>query len=354
MPFPVPTPIEIKEALDSEIESNFPSSDPKVQPGLFNTISKAVSLVTHGLYIYQDWISRQPFASTADDEQLDIIGTEIAIDRKEATAASGDVDCTGVDTSIIPVGAELVSSTGVTYTVTVGATITAGVATITVASVTFGLETNQDVGVKINFVSPVSGVDSLALVATGGLIGGTDRETDDVYRDRIIQRKRNPLQCGSITDYEIWAKQVPGVTRAFVFPQEAGPGSVTVRFMMDDTYTDGIPLAGDVATVQAYIESQMPINVVLSVSAPIAVPTDIDVRVTPATADVIAAVGLELDDLFFRDSTPGGGLFLSRIREAVSSASGEQNNIVDDPTADVTTASDAEILVPGTYSITAI
>ena len=93
---------------------------------------------------------------------------------------------------------------------------------------------------------------------------------------------------------------------------------------------------------------------IVSVSAPIAVPTDIDVRVTPATADVIAAVGLELDDLFFRDSTPGGGLFLSRIREAVSSASGEQNNIVDDPTADVTTASDAEILVPGTYSITAI
>lgn len=354
MPFPVPTPIEVKEELDSEIEANFPDSDPKVQPGLFNTISKAVSLVTHGLYIYQDWISRQSFAASADDEFLDVIGTEIAIDRREATASAGDVDCTGVDTNSIPVGTELVSSTGVSYTVTVGATITGGIATITVTAITFGLETNQDVGVKLNFVSPISGVDSLALVATGGLIGGADRETDDVYRERIIQRKRNPLQCGSVTDYEIWAKQVAGVTRAFVFPQEAGPGTVTVRFMMDDTYTDGIPLAGDVATVQAYIESQMPINVVLSVEAPVAVETDITARVTPATADVIAAVELELDDLFFRDSEPGGGLLLSRIRESISNATGELDNIVDDPTADVATASSAEILVPGTYTITAI
>lgn len=354
MPFPIPTPTEIKESYDSEIESNFPSSDPRIQPGFLNAIGKGLTLIAHGLYIYLDWISRQSFATTAEDEFLDVIGTEIAIDRREATAASGNVDCTGVDASIIPAGTQLVSSTGVTYNVTVGATIAGGVATITVAAITFGLETNQAVGVKINFVSPISGVDSEALVATLGLIGGTDREVDDVYRDRIIQRKRNPLQCGSITDYEIWAKQVPGVTRAFVFPQEGGPGTVAVRFMMDDTYGDGIPLAGDVATVQAYIESQMPINVVLTVTAPVAVVSVIEVRVTPATADVIAAVVLELDDLFFRDAVPGGGIFLSRIREAISNASGELDNIVDVPVVDLTTASDAEILVSGTHVITAI
>jgi len=356
MPFPIPTPTQIKNTLDAEIEANFPSADPKIQPGFFDTLSKALAIVAHGIYIFQSFISKQPFAATASAENLDIIGSEIGIDRLEATGSTGDVDCTGVNASTISIGDELTSGNGVTYLVTVGAVIAGGVATITVVSDSFGADTLQLAGVKLTFVSPPAGVDSQALVATGGLTGGTDRETDDSYRARIIERKRNPIQCGTATDYVQWAKETPGVavTRAFVFPQEAGPGTVTVRFMTDDLTVNGIPSAADVISVFDYITSQMPINVVLTVFAPVAVLRDIDVRVTPATAEVIAAVTEELNDLFIRDAAPGGGLQISRIREAVSNAPGEQDNIVDDPTGDVAGGAAGDILVPGDFTITAL
>lgn len=354
MPFPVPTPSQILDECFAEVQDQFPNSDPRLQNSFLGVMCKAFTLAIHGLYLFLRFIVLQPFAVTASSENLDLIGTEIGVDRIEATAASGTVTATGVNTTVIPIGSELTDGNDVRYATTAEGTIAGGIAVLPVDALTFGSNTNQATGVNLNFVSPIAGVDTLATVDAPGLLGGTDIEDDESYRARVIARRRNPIQCGTASDYEQWALEVADVTRAFVFPQEAGPGSVTVRFMMDDKFVDGIPLAADIAAVTANITDQMPINVVLFVLAPVAVPLDIDVRITPFNTEVEAAVVAELNDLFIRDTAPGGGLFISRIREAVSNAPGEFDNIVDDPTADVPAGGVGDILVPGTFTINSI
>ena len=354
MPFPVPTPQELREQCESEIKAEFPTAQPRLVNSFLGVLCKAFSLAFHGMYIYLTCIADQIFVSTSSDENLDLHGTEVGVDRREATASSGTVQATGVDASVIPIGAELVDGNGQTYETTESVAIAGGVASVAVESVTFGSATNQLTGVNLNFVSPAAGVDTLTTVEAPGIEGGADRESDESYRDRIIERKRRPIQCGTASDYEQWALEVPDVTRAFVFPQEDGVGTVRVRFMMDDKYANGIPQPVDVAAVEANIMAQMPINVDLFVSAPVPVTQDIDVRVSPFNPDVVSAVEAELNDLFQRDTVPGGELLISRIREAVSNAPGEENNIVDNPTTDVTVGSTSDILVPGTYTITAI
>ena len=81
------------------------------------------------------------------------------------------------------------------------------------------------------------------------LDGGTDEETDEELRARVLRRIRQPPMGGDAYDYVAWALAVPGVTRAWCSPLEMGIGTVTVRFMMDDLRADndGFPIADDIA-----------------------------------------------------------------------------------------------------------
>ena len=73
--------------------------------------------------------------------------------------------------------------------------------------------------------------------------------------------------------------------------------------------------------------------------APVASAVNFTISVTPSTAAVRAAVEAELEDLLLREAEPGGTLYLSRIREAVSLAAGESDSTITVPSADVTKAS---------------
>ena len=77
--------------------------------------------------------------------------------------------------------------------------------------------------------------------------------------------------------YRAWALEVPGVTRPWIYPRQDGAGNskaayVTIRFMMDNSYEDGIPLPSDVATVKAHIEKNRPVTAKIIVLAPVAQP----------------------------------------------------------------------------------
>lgn len=349
--FQIPTPEEIRDQWFSEAQAQFPDTDPRLEKSLIGTIGKALSLAIHGLYIYLFFISKQIFSSTAEDEYLDLHGEQIGLDRLQATTSAGNVNITGSNGSIVPIGTQLTAGDENIYTATAQATISGGVAVLPVESVSFGASTNQDVGVQLTFISPPVGINSVATVASGGLTGGADTETDENYRKRIRYRRQNPIQCGTSSDYIQWAKEVTQVTRSFVFPNELGAGTVVVRFMTDGATVNGIPTPQKVTEVYDYISSKMPVNVILSVFAPTAVPTNVSVKVSPFTQEVQDAVELELKDLFERDAVAGGSILLSRLREAVSNATGEIDNEVLSPVADVTVANSGQILTLGTVTL---
>jgi uncharacterized phage protein gp47/JayE len=127
-----------------------------------------------------------------------------------------------------------------------------------------------------------------------------------------------------------------GDERVWVAALENGPGTVVVRFMADDGAGGmAIPDAGDVAAVQAYIDTVRPVTAVVTVAAPTAVPMDFEIALTPDTAAVRAAVQAELADLLLREASPGGTILISHIREAVSIAAGETDHVLTSPAANV-------------------
>lgn len=293
--------------------------------------------VAHGLYGFIDWLSDQVIYDTADVEFLERWCSIWGITRKVAAAATGTVTFVVQAGAYIPAGTALQALDGVQYQTTADAVVVGTSATAPLIAVVAAAAGNREAGQSLTLVSPVVGVQS---TATAGLLsGGADVETDDELRARLLARIQQPPQGGAASDYVAWALGVSGVTRAWVYPQELGAGTVTVRFVRDNDGTGAaiIPDSTEVAAVQAYIDVRRPVTAQLTVIAPTAVPLNFTITgLTPSNAAVQAAVQTELQDLLRRESTPGGTILLSHIRAAISAASGETDYTLTSPVANVT------------------
>ncbi|MDO8421573.1 MAG: baseplate J/gp47 family protein [Parvibaculum sp.] len=345
--FTRPTLAEIVDRVQSDINSKLTGADARLRRSVLTAIGRAQAGLAHGLYGYQKNIARQAIIDACDGDSLAAWGRVFEVSKRLATKATGNATLTGTNGAVIEVGETLSRTDGVLYETTAEATISAGVATVAVRAAVSGAAGNAHAGVSLSFVSPVAGVAAASVVAAGGFTGGADDEadgdagTDDVstYRGRILQRLRQPPLGGSVRDYERWALEVAGVTRVWVYPLELGAGTVTVRFMMDATYADGVPESGNVSTVQDYIDDpeRRPVTAEVFVVAPIAEPLDITVTgLSPNTAAVRAAVEAELADMITRTAAPGGTIPISKIWEYVALASGEESHLITIPSGNVT------------------
>lgn len=334
MPFTRPTLPQLIERNITDMESRLPGTDARLRRSNLNVLARMMAGSVHGLYGALEYLSRQVFPDTADAEHLDRWASIWGITRKVAVAASGPVTLTGVAGSIVSAATVLARSDGAEFTVNADTTLVGGSANANVTAALAGAAGNTAAASALSFVTPVAGVSTTATVAAAAIVNGSDTETDTSLRERLVARIQDVPQGGADFDYVNWAKEVSGVTRAWVYPQELGAGTVTVRFVRDDDASP-IPDAAEVAAVQAYIDARRPVTAVVAVVAPTAVPLNFTIAVTPNTAAVKATVEAELRDLIRREAVPGGTLLLSHIREAISLAAGETNYTMTAPSADV-------------------
>ena len=336
MPLTRPTLPQLIDRNVADIESRLTGSDARLRRSNLNVTARVVAGAAHGLYGSIDFLARQLFPDTAEKEYLERHASARKLTRKVAVAATGPVTVTGTDGSTIPAGTVLSRSDSAEFTTTALATIAAGSATVTVVASVAGDAGNTLAGSQFTFVTPVAGVNSTGVVAAGGLVSGSDAESDTSLRERLIARMQKVPQGGADFDYVDWALEVPGVTRAWVYPMELGPGTVTVRFMRDDDSTGAVPDAAEVATVASYIGARKPVTAGLYVAAPTANPLNPILSVFPNTQAVRDAVQAELADMIRREAVPGGTTLLTHYREAISIAAGENNYVLTYPSADVT------------------
>lgn len=312
------------------------TSDDVLRRADAEVFARVMGGVAHGLYGFIDWLSDQVIYDTASVEYLERWCSIWGLTRKAAAAATGTVTFALQAGAVIASGTLLQALDGVQYQTTADATVTAPTATAPVVAVVAAAASNRAAGQSLALVSPVVGVQS---TATAGLLsGGADIETDDALRARLLARIQQPPQGGASTDYVAWALAVPGVTRAWVYAQELGAGTVTVRFVRDNDGSGSliIPDSTEVAAVQAYIDARRPVTAQCTVVAPAAVPLNFTISgLVPATTTVQAAVQAELQDLLLREATPGGTLLLSHIRAAISGAAGETDFVLTSPAANV-------------------
>ena len=339
-----PTRRELVSKLQAAIESRL--SDAQLRHSDAKVYARAFAGTADALYSLISYMHRQQFVFSCDSEYLDRHGSLYGVARIAATKAHATVQFDAVDGAVVSAGAIVQTESGQRF-VTLTDSDSDGAAEI--EAEVAGTAGNLPAGTIVTLTAPVEGVDGTATLATAGT-GGADIESDESYRSRILLRMREQPMGGSASDYVNWARQVPGVTRAWCYPEESGAGTVTVRFMCDDS-TPAIPSDEMVKEVKAHIDSLRPVTAKVTVMAPVAEPVAIKFAdITPDTELVRAQIKAELQALFKREAEPGVRLPISHIRAAISSAAGETDYRMTAPTTDIQPATGAiPVLGPITW-----
>jgi uncharacterized phage protein gp47/JayE len=335
MPWSTPTLRDVRRLTRDYVLSQL-GAKAMIPNSVLRIMSDAMAGLAHLTMLYLDWLAKQLLPDTAEREWLDrhgVIWLENADGskgRKAATYASGTVQFAGTVTFIVPIGTLLAASNGVTYqTVTEGVIGSDGLGTSQAVALTAGAVGNLPDGMTITLANPVTAITGATLL--GDMTGGVDQESDDQLRERILFRIQNPPMGGSQADYVRWAMAVPGVTRAWA-ACEIGPGTMTVRFLMDDIYPPhGLPSPTDIATVSDYINSKRPVTVKdCFVFAPTLYFYDITIRnLTNDDPTVRGRIEASIKDLELRRSQPGQTWYRSWVDEAISQAVGEETHELD-------------------------
>jgi uncharacterized phage protein gp47/JayE len=322
MPWQTPTLNEVRQQNRDYITAHLHSAA-MVPNSVLRVLSDANAGLAFLVLLYIDWLALQLLPDTAETEWLD---RQAAIwlpgnGRKPATFASGSVTVTGISGSVLPSGTQLTGNTGAVYQTTEQIVVGLVATPVDVRAIDPGIAGNLEAGSTMNLVTAIAGLDSTASVEV--MTGGVDAETDAELRERVLERIQKPPMGGDVDDYVAWAKQLPGVTRAWC-ASEMGPGTVTVRFMMDDLRADnnGFPLPADCVEVEAYIDTKRPVAVAdLFVVSPIPMPVDMQIRnLSPNTIAMVNAIEASCISMFRERAVPGQIFYRAWVDEAISAA----------------------------------
>lgn len=340
MPFKRPTLKEIDSGIVADIEGRLEGADARLRRAVLSVLARVFAGAIHGLYGFIDWVSRQVFPDTAEKINLNRWAAVWGVARKPAWPAAGTVSILGIEGASVPTGTELQRSDGQLYATDQETLISGGSANAAVTAIDVGTAGNAEGNSLLSLVSPIAGVEAAITIGPEGLAGGTDEESDNSLRRRLLLRIQQPPHGGAKHDYLAWALNAEAhglaVTRAWISPLENGLGTVVLRFVMDDTRPDGIPMAGDITALQTYIDQVRPVTAVVSVYAPVPEPLNLEISgLVPVSAQVQATIEAEIKDLIRREAEPGGTLLISHIREAISIAAGERDHQLLSPLTDV-------------------
>jgi uncharacterized phage protein gp47/JayE len=325
----------IIERVATDIESRLEGTDARLRRSNLTVIGRALAGAAHGLYGFTVRHGEQYIITTATGTILDRWASIWGITRKSPGTATGMATFKGVDGTVIPEGTVATRADSTEYTTISARTLgSSGEADISIQASDSGVAGNCAAGTTLTIAAQVAGLDATATVTSAALTGGSDAESDDDLRERLIARIQDPPQGGALTDYEQWALSVTDVTRAWVYPGRMGGGTVGIMFVCDNL-DDIIPTVSKVAEVQEYIESVRPVTADVYVFAPAHHVVDFTIHVDPDTTTVRSAVEAELKDLFTRESAPEATIYKSHYDEAISSAEGETDHVVSVPAGNI-------------------
>ncbi len=360
MPYEIPRLDALSQRARQLFAQAIPGAVVTIWPNSFTVVAKVLAAAGFEIHLRLAWLSRQMFASSADDEWLQRHGFEVGVNRLPAQRAVGQVTVSG------PVGVAIPA--GVVYERADGQRVRSRHSAIGSASVEIAFEAvdagaagNAAAGETLTLVDNggVVGLGQTAIVATGGLGGGADREERETFRARVLLRKRNPPQGGSASDWEAWVRASnPLVARVFVDSFSNSDRRVWIAVTFADR-ANGVPTSGDIAQVQDALDQPdvRPVTARVTVVAP----TPVAVAVTaiglqPSTVAVQAAIRAELAAMFSERmlvATPTRPFILPRawVSEAISRATGEDRHTLTLPAADITFATPGQLPVLGTVTL---
>jgi uncharacterized phage protein gp47/JayE len=367
--FPRPALPDLIARVTQQVQINLPGASPALRRSVTVAVGKSLAQELMQEYAYLDFIAGMFFAASAVGAYLDRKGAEVGVPREAGAFAAGSITFTSTGGGTVAAGAVVQTPDG-TQSFTLGAVATLGASgtttSVAVTAQTLGGAGNLGAGAPLVLVVAVAGVSPNAVVASGGFSGGLDVETDANYRVRILARQQQPPQGGASRDYVAWAKQYPGVTRAWVYPLNRGAGTVDVAFVFDARGPGTgaiVPGGGDVTAVQAVITANRPVTadaraIALSIAeisviigSLVASPGYTKPQaLTNATASLIGLFsGSTPGGATYGDGIPPGGsggtIFLEQIISAIANSEGVGSFDLTSPTADLVASSGTILLL---------
>jgi len=230
------------------------------------------------------------FPQTAEDEDLDLCGEEDGVPRKDADYAIQKIKFTGVEGTIIEKGKVVCTvateeNASVEFkiddTVRIDSTKIVQVNATCTISGTIGNVALGNIKILAKSIDGISNLENIEIVKLG-----VDKESDENYSSRILEKNQKPITSGNKNHYETWAKEVTGVGDAKCFPLWNGRG--TVKVVIVDTNKKG-------ATTQLiqdtynYIDSVRP---VLSGTLTVVSATEKSIHIT---ANIFLVTGYTID-----------------------------------------------------------
>jgi uncharacterized phage protein gp47/JayE len=216
----IPTTQEIVDSIVTRFESSLGQTIPTFEKAFVRVLASVLGTNYTSLYKFAVERNKQNLALTATTNDLDTIGANYGVTRQSGTPAQivVSIETSGAGTGqTIPVTTVLVAdNSGITYSPIEEFTVDSDPYTFTVEANQVGADTDTVSGDTFTLTVPISGLQTTAehsSVATAG----SDAETDDAYRRRILNEVRTVGGGGNGVDYRTWAEAVDGVARAFVY-----------------------------------------------------------------------------------------------------------------------------------------
>lgn len=297
------TPSQQATAYFQYLKSAKPDLNINDQNSDFIIRGKVISGVTSGMSGDLAKINNDPFITSARPAALTLIGSDYSLPQALATQAQGSsaVTITGCTNGTVVNPGDLTFlyvPTNILYTNTTGGVASGGSLTVSVQCLTAGQVGNialTDPVDTLSVVSPPPGIGSTGNVVVA-IADGSDPETTDSFRARLLSRRQNAPAGGNETDYPAFAFAASSAVRSSTAYRFArGLGTVADYITagttdIDSAVTNGlsvvrIPSDDLIALVQAYYNAHVPLTDCPTIIAP----TELDVNVS---VNVIYATGL--------------------------------------------------------------
>jgi uncharacterized phage protein gp47/JayE len=360
MAWEIPTPSEIADQASTDFEEGLRLDadgrerrvDARSERSVLRVFAVVIGLALYPVYLFFVWVLDQLFADRCSETWLAVHARIWRVERIAATAASGLATFIGAAGTVIPIGT-VVALSGSRWATTAAATIAGGGSVaVAIGAITPGIGGNRDADAELALESPIVGLSAqVAVVGVGGISGGSDLEDVDVWRGRVIERIRQPPHGGADFDYSRWARDW-GAARVTIHRNWFGAGTVGVVFAMVDGGGFRTPTPAEVVSLQVWLDARRPVTAtVVAIAASLRV-VDLEVAVSPWSTAVERAVRAAATTWFgSADMVIGGPLHLSRLRERLSRAAGEDWHELAAPSGDRIVLGATEIAVLGTLTV---
>ena len=209
-----------------------------------------------------DRIADKAFVETAQGDDLDRVGADYGIERREEAAAIVYLEITGDEFAVINQNVKAVYN-NLVFTVQEYKKInSSGVATVKAKCETMGVIGNVPANTITEFLTDYAGLKTVTNPEPS--YDGFNREDDEIYRQRIKDYLASDSANCNKEQYETWAREVTGVLKAVVKgAEDMGAGNVGVFISaIDATVSEELKQA-----VSDYINAKQFINATLIVDS---------------------------------------------------------------------------------------